>query len=358
VYEVEFLSSTSDTQSETRKYDAIVIRFQEEGDPRPYIVVIDAGYSDIGQVVVDHINQHYGTNRVDLLISTHADQDHINGIPTILERMEVGEVLIHQPRLHTDNAADFSNIEAVDTILNLCQQNSIKCDEEPFAGVERFDGRIVVLGPNIALYEDMLQTHLDEVRTNAFPASANSSRPTLESVLAALSGLQNRVLDLLPIEILGNSGKTGPRNNSSVITAVNIAGHRMLFTGDAGIPALEMAADEYEYRFGLFSANPLGFFQAPHHGSKRNLGTDILDRMLGPKGAGHNANLVVFITTAYKSTKHPSARVTNAVMRRGCQPHKLGVTKARQGYIRHHYNAPTRANMVPLTPHPILSEDE
>ena len=245
MFEVEFLSSTSSEQSDTRKYDAIVIRFQEENDPRPYIVVIDAGYSDIGQIVVDHINTHYGTNRIDLLISTHADQDHINGIPTIIEQMEVGEVLIHQPRLHTDDAADFSNIETVDTVLDLCAEHDVKCDEEPFAGMDRFDGRVVILGPNIGLYEDMLQTHLEEVRNNEFPQHAASTPQTLSSLLATLGGLEKRILQVLPFETLGNGGATGPRNNSSVITAVNIDGHRMLFTGDAGIPALEMAADEY-----------------------------------------------------------------------------------------------------------------
>lgn len=46
------------------------------------VVVIDGGFKDTGDTIADHIVQHYNTNHVDLVISTHPDNDHINGLLT------------------------------------------------------------------------------------------------------------------------------------------------------------------------------------------------------------------------------------------------------------------------------------
>ena len=55
----------------------------------------------------------------------------------------------------------------------------------------------------------------------------------------------------------------------------------ILFTADAGVPALEQAIGQLEV-IG-FDFNRLRIVQVPHHGSKRNVGPKILDRILGPK---------------------------------------------------------------------------
>ncbi len=93
----------------------------------------------------------------------------------------------------------------------------------------------------------------------------------------------------LLVETLTDDGETGPRNNSSVITLLHVGGERMLFTGDAGIPALTAAASYYETIFGSFPAAPLTFFQTPHHGSRRNVGPTLLNRLLGSAQTPHAA---------------------------------------------------------------------
>lgn len=63
------------------------------------------------------------------------------------------------------------------------------------------------------------------------------------------------------------------------------------------------------------------YFQLPHHGSKRNVGPTILDRILGPKVAvGVETGVAAFISAAKDGEpKHPARRVTNAALRRGAK---------------------------------------
>jgi hypothetical protein len=63
-----------------------------------------------------------------------------------------------------------------------------------------------------------------------------------------------------------------------VILHLVLDGHRLLLTADTGTPSLTQAAD-YMDALGL-TATPLRFMQLPHHGSTRNVGPTILNRLL------------------------------------------------------------------------------
>jgi len=51
------------------------------------------GRSDVGKHAVAPALWHWGVQRIDLIVVSHADVDHINGIPALLERFAVGHVL-------------------------------------------------------------------------------------------------------------------------------------------------------------------------------------------------------------------------------------------------------------------------
>src|SRR3954452_12066106 len=95
--------------------DAITARFTTPTG-RQAVVVVDGGFTDDGERVVDHIQSYYGTSTVDLVISTHPDADHINGLATVLTELDVTELMVHQPWLHTTDASEFSNIEAIEKL--------------------------------------------------------------------------------------------------------------------------------------------------------------------------------------------------------------------------------------------------
>ena len=75
--------------------------------------------------------------------------------------------------------------------------------------------------------------------------------------------------------------ETSVENEMSVVQFAQVAGSRILLTGDAGRAGLGEAADHLAHiGVGLPGIN---VFQVPHHGSRRNVSTEILDRLLGQR---------------------------------------------------------------------------
>jgi beta-lactamase superfamily II metal-dependent hydrolase len=348
LYEIDFLPVENEEQDGGKSGDAIAMRFTVETESREAVVIVDGGFTGVGDDLVKHIRNYYETNDVDLVISTHPDADHLNGLTTVIEEMDVEELLVHQPRLHVSDLSGFSNLEALDELLEAASSNGVRVTE-PFTGTTRFDGQLLVLGPTEDFYEQLLGEHLSpQAKIMTALREAFAKRP-----IQRLRMLAERVLEALPGETLTDEGETSPRNNSSVVTLVSADSRRFMLTGDAGIAALERAADYYEQHYGPFSINPLWFFQAPHHGSKRNVGPTILNRILGQQNATHAESYISYISSAKAAIKHPSPKVVNALARRACE---VSATEGRS--VRHHHNGPPRLGWTPLEPLPPLAEDD
>lgn len=314
MFEVDFLAV--EPPGSAKSGDAIALRFSHDGGQA--VVVIDCGYGDIGVKMADHIDRYYDTSRVDLAISTHPDGDHLNGFSRLLDRVSVGELWIHRPALHFSTVADLTNVEALDGLLDKAAAYGIPVTE-PFTGLEAFGGKVRLLGPTRSYYEEVIGQHLAEERSKRLGLSAGAPIARTSGWLTKAANLLDRALSLFPAETLTDPAEdaVSGRNNSSVITLFELDGQRLIFTGDAGVPALRQAADDYESSVGPFAAAPVNFLQAPHHGSRRNLGPSLLDRILGPKGSGY-ADCWSYISSAKASEKHPSPKVVNALGRRGC----------------------------------------
>ncbi|MEV5694276.1 hypothetical protein [Micromonospora globbae] len=56
-----------------------------------------------------------------------------------MEALDVRELMIHQPRLHARDVSDFSNLEAVDELLDTAKSRGVLVSE-PFTGESRFGG--------------------------------------------------------------------------------------------------------------------------------------------------------------------------------------------------------------------------
>ena len=133
---------------------------------------------------------------------------------------------------------------------------------------------------------------------------------------------------------------------------MTVDGRSSLFTGDAGIFALEEVADLLEeIGFGFSS---LKFIQVPHHGSKRNVGPKILDRIIGPKQKEDVKLMSAFVSASENGEpKHPAKKVMNAFRRRGAP------VFATQGGTKWHYSeAPERTGWSTAEPLPFYDEVE
>jgi predicted RNA binding protein YcfA (HicA-like mRNA interferase family) len=171
---------------------------------------------------------------------------------------------------------------------------------EPFEGVTLGNGVIRVFGPSLDYYREMLACfeQLPEVKSGV-----GILAPVQKVVKEAVRWVEDKIgLDLLSDE----DDTTSAQNNTSTIILFTIDGHKMLFTGDAGKTAL-LKAISYGERIGT-SLSDLRFLDVPHHGSKRNLNTRILQKITAQTAC---------ISAPKESAKHPSKKVTNALLKRG-----------------------------------------
>jgi beta-lactamase superfamily II metal-dependent hydrolase len=352
MYEVDFLPIEKTGDLGSKSGDAIVFQFTESGTGARRVVVIDGGYGHTGDQLVDHITKWYETDQVDLVISTHPDQDHINGLGSVLDAFNVTELMIHNPHNHANDTDGFSNIEVVDALIGLAEDGGVTVTE-PFTGLTKFAGHLRIIGPTQAYYKELLAEHLAEVSTGQNAARIASA--SHQGRFSKAADLLERFLANVPlVETLSEDSETSPRNSSSVVTLLTTDnGERMLFTGDAGITAMNAAWDEYELVVGAFPDFPLDFFQAPHHGSKRNLSPSVLNRIFGRPGE----NLLAptsFISSARNDIKHPSPKVTNALKRRNVDVY---ATESK-ALLHKSADLPMRPGYGPVTAIPALKEDD
>jgi beta-lactamase superfamily II metal-dependent hydrolase len=335
-FEVDMLA----VGEESRSGDAIALRFGNLAGPRneQTVVVIDGGTKDSGERLVSHINQYYSTKRADVVISTHPDCDHVNGLKVVVEKMEVGTLLLHQPWNHAaDVKRDFRDhrftVSGLSTKLERALADASDLEDiaerkginvvEPFAGVGTSTGTIQVLGPSEEYYCSLL---CDFRRTPAAKAAFGTG--LFARTATAVAEAVTWVKETLQIETLDDSGTTSAENNSGAIVLFTLDNHKLLFTGDVGIEALTRAAN-YAQSIGI-DLSGLRFLDVPHHGSHHNVGPTILNRI---------KTKTAFVSAAKKADKHPSKKVVNALIRRGATVYST------QGVPLWHYSpdAPARS---------------
>jgi beta-lactamase superfamily II metal-dependent hydrolase len=331
--------------------DAIAIRLWDGEDTGTQkIVVIDGGYKDDWQKIKDLIKKNFGAKWIDLVISTHPDRDHIGGLTGVVENLSVKKLWMHLPWNHSDeyltNRQDeFRSLRATNRLKNslnasndlqLAAEASGVSIEEPFAGKEFSTpyGNLTVLSPSDEYYEELLPLILDKSARRSEQAQATN---TFENISDLFGKAKDAVLNKLEshhIETLTNAGSTSPSNNTSTVMLLELpSGKRLLFTGDAGIEALNNAYENYT----ALGHQPgkLGFIQVPHHGSRQNVGPDILDKFLGPKTSDEDTKKgIAYVSAAAKCTKdgHPKKSVTNAFRRRGYPVFQTGDGSIKHGH--------------------------
>jgi beta-lactamase superfamily II metal-dependent hydrolase len=362
--EIDFLAVGDASKSG----DAIAVRFGNLYSNRreeQTIITIDGGTKESGADLVEHIKKHYGTTIVDYAFLTHPDGDHASGMSEILENLTVRTVLMHRPWNHSNAIHNLfdddritpnsirerskENLAAAHEIEKLAIAKGIKI-LEPFAGVGTKDGSIKVLGPSLEYYREVLSKF--DYMPELIEAKSAENFSIFNAAARAIKWIAERWDQDLLVE--PEEDATSPENNSSMILLITTGnGTQHLLTGDAGVPALSKALD-YAADNSISLSN-LTFIQTPHHGSKRNIGPSVLDRLFGGiKPLGTTPDKTTFISAAKEGEpKHPNKRVTNAFLRRGVKPF---VTAGKA--VRHHDDAPPRVGWSTANPIPFHNQVE
>lgn len=342
-YEIDFLPVGTGEKSG----DAIALRWGDlhSADPtKQTVVVIDGGFTDSGDALVEHIKKYYRTDMVDCVISTHPDGDHVSGLNVVLEKLTVLQLAMHRPwsKEHTRGISDLfhdgrvtdnsvkeklkAGLESAYQLEQLAIRKKIEIIE-PFTGSSGWKNTLRIIGPTKDYYDSLLPD---------FRSTPEPKRASFSSIIEAAKDAVKRIAEAWGVETLDDTGETSAENNSSAITLFHFNDNYLLFTGDAGIPALENAITFLERE--RFDFTKLKFIQVPHHGSKRNIGPTILNKIVGQKlSSQQKTGKTAFVSAAKDSDKHPAKKVTNAFLRRGASVYATQGEK-----IYHYYNTPSR----------------
>ena len=219
---------------------------------------------------------------------------------------------------------------------------------EPFSNTLKATDHFCLLGPSTDYYEELLESFR--------PAEELApGKSFLEKVAARAEKALKWVAETWSGETLVEPDEeaSSAENNSSVILLFRDGVRNFLFTSDAGVPALTRAAD-YAASVGT-DLKAVGALQVPHHGSKRNVGPAILDRLLGPKNKEEKFSKVAIVSASKGGDPtHPSRRVVNAFMRRGARVYQ---TKGKALW-HHSKDAPARDQWGNATALPFYEEVE
>ncbi len=363
-YEVDFIGVGKDSSA---CGDAIVMRYGDfvRNPHEQLVVVVDGGYIGNGPDLVKHIRGYYETNRVDLVVSTHPDADHIGGLTVVVDEMQVGTLAMHLPWTHASTVRNLiqagrvteqgisrrfreSLQQAVD-LEKLARSKGIPIIE-PFVGQALTPG-LHIVGPTREYYCELLA---DFDRGDAV-----TTMQPMRGLLYAAQVVRTAITESLHREALAEppANAVTPRNNSGTVLLLDATDQRFLFTSDVGVPALSQALDLLA-AYGIVGSS-IGYIQIPHHGSKRNVGPGIMDRLFGLAGGQRTITQRGIISAPRDgSPKHPSQRVINAGVRRGAQ---VNVTRGRT-ICYHSPDVPVRNGWSSCTPESFVAtydeEDE
>ncbi len=257
-----------------------------EGTEWEYIILIDAGNEGDGKKILNHINTYYTQKYIDLAICTHCDSDHYGGFKELIEEhkkatsaFEIRQFWVHDPYLHVDvddvkyirkeqslrkrlNEAFAFNDGS--SLLDLIDKAKIK-REQPFTGMSYDVVNLYVLGPDETYYESLIPD---------FRVDLDFKDEQQDDVYEGFNRVFYNTEEEFYSKSLENANDDPSKvNQSSVILAFCSGNDVFLFTGDAGREALLRVINIDQQ--GVLKN--LKWMKVPHHGSKHNLNSTIIN---------------------------------------------------------------------------------
>jgi hypothetical protein len=282
--------------------------------PTPHLVLIDGGpyYTYNGKTISERAAL---TNRVrqlidagqslELLVITHVDGDHIEGVVKLLgdwpSGLEIGGVWFNAWRHLAPDPGDLLGPIQGEMLSALIQRRKLAWNaefggkavamhsHEPFRPMFLSGGlQLTLLSPTPAKLADLRTTWQAEVTK----AGLNPDAPD-EALKRLIT--DRRLKPTQPEDLLGDnkpdivqlagasfSGDKSDANGTSIAFIAEFEGHRCLFAGDAHPTVLESSIrrllDERHD-----SQLTLDAFKVPHHGSQNNLSRELLELLDCPR---------------------------------------------------------------------------
>ena len=297
-YEVHFLG--------VGDADAIIIYYKENANSPSYIALIDAGNVSDYKTIKDFLWSRWRTRTIDLAVCTHPDKDHKGGFFGLLadKDMTIYEFWCKDPyQSITDedfakmklksskldacrkiyNHPDNSNENLIDLVIKKCKKSLDVAPGYTYPNIPLY-----VIGPSKNLYHEaalgIVQEFaelVDEPNLKRYDEKAEVDEDSAKSII-------NEVDDCSYTNI-----------GSLVLLFKPTDKFKLLLTGDASCSSLREILDRNPSIKG-------SILKVPHHGSRRNLNTDLIDD-LSPTAAvicadgneKHPNNSIVYYLSKY-----------------------------------------------------------
>ena len=263
--------------------------------------VVDAGNVGDGAKVKRYIKHiENGIYVIDYAFCTHPDKDHKGGFFELLNDrlVRITNFYIRRPdtvvgndsrRLLYQTGELESNAKAVynhptDSNRNLIDE-AIRYSNllEPSLGTDVPGIPLMMIGPTPQFFQnacyEMALDFAELEDEEDYEVYAEDELPSEEEAQSVMDEVKEE----------------SPTNKSSMILLFHPAGHSFLLAGDSCSAALKDAVLEYPQSL------PRCILKVPHHGSKHNLTTEVID-MLRPSSA---------VISARGSKKHPNSAVVH-----------------------------------------------
>ncbi|NLW49545.1 MAG: hypothetical protein GXY85_01705 [Candidatus Brocadiaceae bacterium] len=319
--------------------DAFVVEVQTDGPAQ--VCLIDGGKDwEDGDRVLRQVNAYYG-GRIDHLILSHLDIEHVGGLLRIVESLgadRIGRAWVHDLSRHGVDVGKTVQLarglaeqaqstpvkavarhvaDSVDAARRLTEMLGEKgvAVAEPFADENSRIGPFEVIGPTRAFFEESVRTYDD--------------RRGLDRMVEAGISMRRRTTvgagPAEPDEVLAQAvDSPESHKQASLILLLDYEGDRYLFAGDAGREAFAACPD-------LETVRGLHWLKVPNHGSKHNLSPDLLDLMrpalayISSAGTGINPHPALVAALQNRgATIYSTARSGNIWHRRGDVPARAG----------------------------------
>lgn len=355
-FEIDFLHVESEKSG-----DAIPLRYKI--DNQNHIHVTDGGFQDTGDKLIEHINTYYDSpSYIDAVIVSHPDGDHAGGLRKLFKEYRIGQLWMLRPWLYADELINrFSRFTSVENLVKRLKElypNLIALEElaeqyevpihEPFQGSQI--GAFTVMVPTKESYIDYI------VESEKTP---EAEKEELEKITRGPFGrMVKKVITYIRSawgEEVFPEEDTSLENNMSIVQYAQLCDEKILLTADAGRAALYETVNYAPY-IGL-SLPGIDRIQVPHHGSRHNVSTDLLNHLVGSRISSKpekgKEKFTAIISASNKDKDHPRKTVIRAFIHRGA---KVVSTEGKN--IQTHYNAPKRERWVSVEPIPYPEEQE
>ena len=280
--------------------DCILIKtFNEKHEE--FIILIDGGTASTFDYSLKR--ELKKLSKIDLLVLTHIDSDHIGGLiklfkNSIIQNLEILNIWVNNPELVKVESGELISYKQasslkkliLDKVPNAKINNRINTFQSPinFGGIS-----LKILSPSVKIFELLYKVWSDEeTLKKEINIKANVSS-SIES-----STYNTKLKELSKIEFVPiNSLKTDIINSSSISFILNCSDISLLLLADS---RPEIIVEELR-KLGYKETNKLrvNYVKVSHHGSKNNTSQELLNLI-------ECDNYIISTNGGSSSHKHPS----------------------------------------------------